>query len=134
MNAQTNNDKPCAPFTPSQISSLRSWYLFRTSKRKETGDQNAQRFVETVLREAKDVRLIVCRMDSGYAGRKSELCGWIWMPNPRWRAKVLDLLTSSDCVTDFKFTPPDALDGWTFHATSTVPVPRVAFLELDQTL
>src|SRR5574343_110273 len=33
-----------------------------------------------------------------------------------------------------QFHEPDSLDGWTFSAYSTVPVPRIAQLTLDQSL
>lgn len=122
--------------TEEQIAELRSWWQrLRSGKRvPETGKRNAERFVATVLRAAREGRLIVCRMDAGFRERKSELCGWQWMPNDAWRAYVLAMLKISNDVCDCKFSPPDALDGWTFRADSTVPVPRVASLTLDQSL
>lgn len=98
----------------------------------ETGEQNARRFVETVARLAHDERVIIC-YPTGTWTQRCEARGWQWMMNERWRARVLDLLRLAP-VRDPQFHAPDSLDGWTFTAYSTVPVPRIAQLELHQTL
>lgn len=99
---------------------------------KETGEQNARRFVETVARLAKDDRVLIFS-PGGIWHVRNERNGWVWMMNERWRARVLDLLRDAP-IRDPDFSPPDSLDGWTFVAYSTVPVPRIAQLELNQTL
>lgn len=101
-------------------------------KKPETGEDNARRFVAAVTQLAKDDRVILMyphpvRSDGGLRGN------WQWMLNPAWRARVLELLQDAP-VRGAEFSPPDSLDGWTFHAYSTVPVPRIAQLSLSDTL
>ena len=98
----------------------------------ETGEQNAQRFVKTVAMMAKEGRVIIMyphpvRSHGGLAGN------WQWMLNPAWRDRVMELLQQAP-VRGAEFSPPDSLDGWTFHAYSTVPVPRIAQLSLNDSL
>lgn len=99
----------------------------------ETGEANARRFVSVVSRLAKDQRLIEMFPHEGWRGSKHERYGWEWMPNPLWRQRVLELLQDAP-VKDARFHAPDSLDGWTFDAVSTVPVPRVATLSLEEAL
>lgn len=105
--------------------------LFWTHPKGETGEQNAQRFVAAVITEAREERVII--MYPTNAGRAHHRFGWVWMMNAAWRARVLELLQDAP-VREPQFNPPDSLDGWTFSAYSTVPVPRIAQLTLDQTL
>ena len=100
----------------------------------ETGEANAQRFVEAVVDQAHEERVIICYPHPGYGGRGGPQHGWIWMLNPRWRDRVLELLAQGAPVREAQFHPPDDLDGWTFSAYSTVPVPRIAQLGLDETI
>lgn len=98
----------------------------------ETGEQNARRFVKTVAELAKDKRVIICYPD-GRNTFTNPANGWPWMMNAIWRARVLTLLQDV-AVRGAEFSPPDSLDGWTFTAYSTVPVPRIASLTLEDTL
>jgi hypothetical protein len=99
---------------------------------RETGEQNAQRFVRTVATLARDDRVIIC-YPHGIPSPNNRRVGWQWMLNPKWRERVLELLKDAP-VRGADFSPPDSMDGWTFVAYSTVPVPRIAQLELDQAL
>lgn len=121
-------NRPINP-RPSMMDRVRS-RLFGTHPPGETGEQNAQRFVQTVATLAKDERVIL--MYPTYT-KASYVGGWVWMMNAAWRARVLDLLKAAP-VKDAQFHEPDSLDGWTFSAYSTVPVPRIAQLTLDQSL
>lgn len=108
--------------------------LFGTVAPDETGEENAQRFVRVVSTLARDERVIICYPHGPFGkarGGGDPRCGWVWMLNPLWRARVIDLLGGAP-VKDAKFHEPDSMDGWTFSATSTVPVPRIAQLTLDQ--
>ncbi len=97
----------------------------------ETGEANAQRFVEAVTRLAREERVLIFYPYSSLMfGGTNERTGWIWMLNPLWQERVLELLKMAP-VRDARFSPPDSLDGWTFTAYSTVPVPRIAKLGLD---
>lgn len=104
---------------------------FKNKRSTETGEQNAQRFVRVVTTLAKDERVIICYPHPTRS--RTERGGWIWMLNPAWRDRVLELLKNAP-VRGAEFSPPDSLDGWTFHAYSTVPVPRIAQLSLNETL
>lgn len=104
--------------------------VFGTPPANETGEENARRFAETVAKLAKDARVIV--MYPTYT-KAADIGGWVWMMNAAWRARVLELLADAP-VKEPKFHEPDSLDGWTFSAYSTVPVPRIAQLTLDQSL
>lgn len=99
----------------------------------ETGEMNARRFVRVVTRIASDERIIQMVPHEGFRGVKRETHGWVWMLNPKWRERVLELLREAP-VKDAQFHAPDSMDGWTFSATSTVPVPRIATLSLEETL
>lgn len=99
----------------------------------ETGEENAQRFVRVVSRLARDERMIICYPQTGYGGSPNERTGWVWMINPKWQARVLELLKDAP-VREPRFDPPDSMDGWTFSAYSTVPVPRIAKLDLNDRL
>lgn len=99
----------------------------------ETGEENARRFVEVVTDLAHEKRVVLCYPHPGFRSIGGPENGWVWMLNPLWRARVLELLAEAP-VRGAEFHAPDNLDGWTFSAYSTVPVPRVAQLALDQTL
>lgn len=117
----------------SLMTRLRSSLLGSTPS-DETGEENAQRFVRVVSTLARDERVILCYPHGPFGkarGGADPRCGWVWMLNPLWRARVLELLAAAP-VKDAKFHEPDTMDGWTFSATSTVPVPRIAQLTLDQ--
>lgn len=101
-------------------------------KKPETGELNAQRFVKMVTEQARDERVIIC-YPHGTPTIRNPRVGWVWMLNPAWRERVLDLLKDAP-VKGAAFSPPDTMDGWTFHAYSTVPVPRIAQLTLEDTL
>lgn len=95
----------------------------------ETGEENAQRFVAAVVNRAHRERIIQMYPD----GKTWDIrCGWFWMVNEAWRARVLELL-KNEPVQDARFSAPDDYDGWTFSAYSTVPVPYVAQLKLTDT-
>lgn len=100
-------------------------------KTKETGEQNARRFVKVVAALAKDSRTITCYERPAFYGRRDERYGWSWMANPRWREFVAELL-SKEPVRDVRFYAPDSIEGWSFHAISFAHVPRVAELQLDE--
>ena len=94
------------------------------SKRKETGAENAVRFVKVISKKAQEGRFIQAHPHD-----------WPWMYNEAWRERVLQILAESGTpVTDARFTPPDDLDGWLFDARSTVKRLRVTTLSLDETL
>lgn len=107
--------------------------IFRKKRAPETGEANARRFVVVVSKLAQDERLVTMLPHDGWHGSKHERYGWEWMPNPRWRERVLELLRAAP-VKDAAFHAPDSLDGWTFTAISIVPVPRVATLSLEESL
>lgn len=112
-----------------------SVWPFKKKRSTETGEQNAQRFVSTVREVAADNRFIEFYPHPAWSGGAHRRYNWPWMINEAWRARVLELLRERDIpVRDAQFLPPDSLDGWTFSAYSTVPVPRVAQLRLDQVL
>ncbi|QYW02162.1 hypothetical protein CPT_Sonora_060 [Stenotrophomonas phage Sonora] len=118
--------------------SLKNWFRSKLLGRPpvdETGEQNARRFVEAVVRLAHDERVILCYPHQGLraSGRGDIRFGWVWMLNPLWRARVAELLKDAP-VRDVIFSEPDTMDGWTFSAHTTVPVPRVAQLALDEVL
>lgn len=104
--------------------------LFGTHPPKETGEENAQRFVHTVIAQAREHRVVIMYPSDTKA---PWIGGWVWMMNEAWRTRVLELLADAP-VKEPRFCPPDSLDGWTFTAYSTVPVPRIAQLTLDQSL
>lgn len=106
-------------------------FAFLRKKRvNETGAENARRFVAAVEKLARDERMVQLFPHPGYHGVKHERYGWEWMMNPLWRERVLELLKDAP-VKDATFHAPDSLDGWTFTAISTVPVPRIAQLTLE---
>ena len=111
-------------------------FAFLRKKRiKETGAQNAARFVATVTKLAEDERMVQLFPHPGFHGSKHERYGWEWMPNAAWRKEVNRLIAISKApVKDARFHAPDSLDGWTFTAVSTTPLPRVAQLTLDDVL
>lgn len=95
----------------------------------ETGEQNAQRFAKMVVKVAHEDRVIICDAGRGY----NERYGWLWMMNAAWRERVMELLQGAP-IKDARFCPPDDMEGWTFSAYSTVPVPRIAQLTLEDIL
>lgn len=107
--------------------------LLRRPRAPETGEANARRFAATVVELALEERVIICYPRQGLQGAKGREHGWEWMLNPLWRARVLELLQDAP-VRNAEFHPPDSLDGWTFSAYSTVPVPLIAQLDLSQSL
>lgn len=108
--------------------------LFRRQRVKETGAENAQRFVDMVKRRAHDERMVLAYPSGKWTASNDHL-GWVWMINPQWRKRVHALIAKQRVpVKDVRFHAPDSMDGWTFSATSTVPVPRVATLTLEETL
>lgn len=121
------------PKRRSLMTRLRSSLLGSTPS-DETGEENAHRFVRVVATLAREERVIICYPHGPFRkakGGNHPRCGWVWMLNPLWRARVLELLADAP-VKEAKFHEPDELDGWTFSAYSTVPVPRIAQLTLDQ--
>lgn len=100
----------------------------------ETLHQNAMRFVATVENIAKEQRYVQMFPHMGFHGRKGDQYGWIAMPNQAWRELVLEELNNGYAVREAAFVAPDHLDGWTFHAVSIVPMPRVALLNLEDKL
>lgn len=109
--------------------------LFRKKPAPETGAENARRFVAVVTRLAADSRIVEMLPHDGWRGSKHERYGWQWMANPAWRKEVNRLLhTQRAPVKDIRFHAPDSLDGWSFTAISTVPLPRVASLSLEESL
>ena len=92
----------------------------------ETGEENAQRFVAVVLRLVAEQRHVVL---SSEPRRLSEMGGWTWMYNRRWRARVLELLRDAP-LRDAKFVEPDNFDLWTFSTISQAKAPRIETLDL----
>lgn len=107
--------------------------MINRNKPPETGEANARRFVQTVAELAREQRVVICYPHPGFHGAKLREANWAWMLNPRWRERVMELLRDAP-VRNAEFLPPDTMDGWTFTAYSTVPVPRIAQLELDQAI
>jgi len=108
----------------------------KISSIRETGEENAHRFVRVVQDVATAHKVIVLYADPGQtAYTDPEKVGWTWMKNRVWRQRVLDLLVEKEIhVTEAKFLPPDELDGWVFLATSVSTRHRVEDLTLDKTL
>lgn len=94
----------------------------------ETGEENAARFVRVVTSLAKEGRVLHL---SSSPHRRGELGDWVWMNNPLWRARVLELLKDAP-IKSPTFLPPDNFDLWSFLAISTVSEPRIAKLSLSE--
>lgn len=94
------------------------------STRNETGEQNAERFVQAVMAAALDQRVIIFWED----GRPA----WPWMKNKAWRDYVFRRLGELRIpVRDGEFKGPDALDeSWMFVAHSTANQHRIQTMEL----
>jgi hypothetical protein len=108
--------------------------LFRRKREPETGAENARRFVTIVARLAAESRIVEMYPYPGRSNR-NEHFGWQWMANSAWRKEVNRLLHAQRVpVKDARFHSPDSLDGWSFSCVSTVPLPRVATLTLEDTL
>lgn len=109
--------------------------LTKKTRSNETGLQNAERFVTALESLAERHRLIEMFPHPGFHGVKGEQYEWVWMPNVCWRDVVKHLIQErKSSVRDVQFHAPDSMDGWTFSAISTTPLPRVAHLSLDETL
>lgn len=92
----------------------------------EAGEENARRFARVVVALAKEGRVLHL---SSSPHRRAELGDWVWMNNPLWRKRVLELLKDAP-IRSAEFLPPDNFDLWTFLAISKVSEPRIARLTL----
>lgn len=114
---------------------MKLFSIFRKTKSAETLAQNALRFCSVAAKLAEDERLVAMYPHPGWRTSRNdrfERYGWVCMPNPLWRERVLNVLNARQAkVKDATFHAPDSLDGWTFTAISTVPVPRIAQLTLE---
>jgi len=102
-------------------------------KQAENGEMNAQRFVRTVCYLCKKQRHITMFPYGDHKRNDGERFGWRWMQNAQWRARVLQLLADKP-VKAPAFEEPDKLEGWTFHAVSTVGVPLIELVELGDAI
>lgn len=92
---------------------------FLGRKTTESGEENAQRFVRVLEKEAKSRRFL--QFTNGANSSKNyKHCGdWHWMPHPLWRERVLELIALKELkLRRAEFIEPDALEGWTFDAVS----------------
>lgn len=95
----------------------------------ETGRSNADKFVATVKRMARDGRVVIVYADD----RRSP---WPWMRNPAWQNYVTDQLEANGegLLRNPEFHSPDNVDGLCFTAISTAGYSRVEMLGLQETL
>ena len=104
---------------------------------KETGEENAERFVRVVREESMEHKVIILYAEIGTSSYADpNKVGWTWMKNRNWRDRVLMMLADEEMpsVTEPRFLPPDNLDGWVFVGLSASTRHRVEDLRLDETL
>lgn len=113
---------------------LAPFSIFTLNKKGKTGEQLAEDFILAIEEDARDNRIVQLYRHLE-RGAYSYRGGWLWMPNPEWRALVSRLIVERNVpIRDFQFHPADAQGDWSFSAVSTVTTPRVATMELTQAL
>ncbi len=95
---------------------------------KETGKDNAKKFIAHVLKDAILEKVVVIEYDSK----------WIWMRNPEWRDYVifqLSIPSNNSPFASARFSPPDDYDdSWTFAGYLKENSRKVEDLSLSDSL
>lgn len=112
---------------------LRRLPLFNRVVPKETGEENAQRFITMVKEAAREERFMRYYRLASPRDRLN-VTGWEWMAHEQWRQVVEAELVSSGAVIDLKWYAPGPMGDWALLVSSASTTAYVETLRITDSL